>query len=90
MLLTILEMWIASDKSATHIHGIIGDYDACIPMETFQSFLLSLRSQMERLARAEICAKDIIAYQVLWTRYFSRFWYSILLLSPILRPVWHT
>ena len=53
MLLTILELWIACDRSATHIHGILSDYDACIPEGMFQSLLLPFRSQMERLARAE-------------------------------------
>lgn len=53
MLLTILELWIACDRSATHIHGILSDYDACVPEGTFQSLLLPFKSQMERLARAE-------------------------------------
>jgi len=53
MLLTILELWIACDRSATCIHGILSDYDACIPEGMFQSLLLPFRSQMERLARAE-------------------------------------
>lgn len=53
MLLTILELWVACDQSATHIHGILSDYDAYIPEGTFQSLLLPFRSQMERLDRAE-------------------------------------
>ncbi|KAL4901190.1 hypothetical protein BDW74DRAFT_187846 [Aspergillus multicolor] len=42
MYLTILELWIACDKSAVHIHPLIGDYDPHIPMGV-----------LERLARAE-------------------------------------
>ncbi|KAB8229417.1 uncharacterized protein BDW43DRAFT_314998 [Aspergillus alliaceus] len=53
MFLTILELWIACDKSAAHIHMILHDYDTCIPTQVFQSLLLPFRSQMERLARAE-------------------------------------
>ena len=53
MFLTIVELWIACDRSATHIHGILGDYDACIPEGVFQSLLLPFRSQMGRLARVE-------------------------------------
>ena len=53
MLLTILELWIACDRSAIHIHENLSDYDACIPEGIFQSLLLPFRFQMERLARAE-------------------------------------
>lgn len=53
MLLTILELWIACDRSATHIHGMLNDYDPCIPEGMFESLLLPFTSQMERLARAE-------------------------------------
>lgn len=53
MLLTLLELWIACDKSAIHIHKALEDYDACIPIGVFQSLLLPFQSQMIRLARAE-------------------------------------
>ncbi|KAL4737892.1 hypothetical protein BDV11DRAFT_171491 [Aspergillus similis] len=53
MLLTILELWIACDKSAVKLHPLLGDYDTCVPMDLFESLLLPYRSQMERLARAE-------------------------------------
>ena len=56
MLLTILELWIACDKSATHLYGMLSDYDACIPMDTFQSLLLPFHAQMTRLA----CAEDYL------------------------------
>ncbi|KAE8371457.1 hypothetical protein BDV26DRAFT_298782 [Aspergillus bertholletiae] len=53
MFLTILELWIACDKAATHIHGILNDYGSCIPVEIFQSLLLPRQSHMRRLADAE-------------------------------------
>ncbi|KAL2821232.1 hypothetical protein BJX63DRAFT_427905 [Aspergillus granulosus] len=53
MLLTILELWIACDKSAVNAHNILQEYDPCLPVRIFQSLLLPLRSQIERLARAE-------------------------------------
>ncbi|KAB8071219.1 hypothetical protein BDV29DRAFT_159701 [Aspergillus leporis] len=53
MFLTILELWIACDKSTAHIHEILHDYDTCIPTQIFQSLLLPFPSQMARLARAE-------------------------------------
>ena len=53
MLLIILELWIACDKSAINIHPLLADYDPCVPMGMFESLVLPYRSQMERLARAE-------------------------------------
>jgi hypothetical protein len=53
MLLTILELWIACDKSAMYIHPMLNDYDSCIPMDMFESLVVPYRSQMIRLARAE-------------------------------------
>ena len=53
MLLTILELWIACDESATHICNLLSDYDPGIPKEIFQSLVLPFKSQMERLLRAE-------------------------------------
>ncbi|TVY25882.1 hypothetical protein LHYA1_G005662 [Lachnellula hyalina] len=53
MLLTILELWIACDKSAVHICLLLRDYDPEIPGQLLQSLILPLRSQMERLLRAE-------------------------------------
>ncbi|KAL2816576.1 hypothetical protein BDW59DRAFT_166300 [Aspergillus cavernicola] len=58
MLLTILELWIACDKSAVNAHRILSDYDPCIPISMFQSLLLPFQSQMERLARAEEYLND--------------------------------
>lgn len=53
MLLTLLELWIACDKSANCIHSNLHEYDPCIPADIFQSLLLPFQSQMARLARAE-------------------------------------
>lgn len=53
MLLTLLELWIACDKSAIQIHGTLDEYDLCIPADTFQLLLLPFKLQMVRLARAE-------------------------------------
>ncbi|TVY48539.1 hypothetical protein LOCC1_G001313 [Lachnellula occidentalis] len=56
MLLTILELWIACDKSAIHICLLLRDYDPEIPGQLFQSLVLPFRSQMERL----LCAEDYL------------------------------
>lgn len=54
MLLTILELWIACDKAAVNAHPMLGDYSACIPMELFESLVLSQKTQLNRLAHAEM------------------------------------
>ncbi|KAJ9492030.1 hypothetical protein VN97_g1201 [Penicillium thymicola] len=53
MLLTLLELWIACDRSAIRSHAQLKDYDPCIPMGCFNSLLLPFKSQMMRLAQAE-------------------------------------
>ncbi|KAJ5794287.1 hypothetical protein N7457_000886 [Penicillium paradoxum] len=53
MLLTLLELWIACDRSALVAHDFLSDYDACVPADMFQSLLLPVEFQMMRLARAE-------------------------------------
>ncbi|KAJ5556707.1 hypothetical protein N7494_000622 [Penicillium frequentans] len=53
MLLTLLELWIACDKSACHFHSFLDEYEAHIPIGCFQSLLLPFQSQMERLGLAE-------------------------------------
>lgn len=53
MLLTILELWVACDKSATEICGLLRDYDPGIPKEFLESLVLPFKSQMERLLRVE-------------------------------------
>ncbi|KAF9894652.1 hypothetical protein FE257_006540 [Aspergillus nanangensis] len=53
MLLTILELWMACDQSAIHIHPMLGHYDAHIPIHLFESLVLPHLSQLTRLSRAE-------------------------------------
>ena len=53
MLLTILELWIACDESAVHIHPLLRNYDPEVPLHFLQSFVLPFKSQMERLRRVE-------------------------------------
>ncbi|KAJ5948388.1 hypothetical protein N7466_001403 [Penicillium verhagenii] len=53
MLLTILELWVACDKSAVLAHNILREYDPCLPADIFQPLLLPFKSQMLRLSRAE-------------------------------------
>ncbi|OKL58449.1 hypothetical protein UA08_06149 [Talaromyces atroroseus] len=53
MLLTILELWIACDKSAIHLHPMLREYDCSIPMTIYSSLVLPYRSQMIRLEHAE-------------------------------------
>jgi len=53
MLLTIIELWIACDESATSICELLEDYDPGIPHGLFESLVLPFRSQMERLSRAD-------------------------------------
>jgi hypothetical protein len=40
MHLTMLELWIACDKSAIHIHSLLADYDPNIPIGLAESFVL--------------------------------------------------
>ncbi|KAL3475090.1 hypothetical protein BJX99DRAFT_259703 [Aspergillus californicus] len=53
MLLTVLELWVACDKSAVLAHRMLSEYDPCVPFDCFQPLLLPFKSQMLRLAQAE-------------------------------------
>ncbi|KAL3458122.1 hypothetical protein BJX64DRAFT_292482 [Aspergillus heterothallicus] len=53
MLLTFLELWIACDRVASSFYPMLVEYNCYIPMREFESPVLSYRSQLERLARAE-------------------------------------
>lgn len=53
MLLTILELWIACDRSAVHICELLKDYDPGVPSGPFESLVLPFKNQMERLLHAE-------------------------------------
>ncbi|KAG6036493.1 hypothetical protein E4U41_005708 [Claviceps citrina] len=53
MFLTIMELWVACDRSASHHHPLLLDYDPKVPQELLQSLMLPLKCQMQRLARVE-------------------------------------
>jgi hypothetical protein len=53
MYLTIMELWVACDKSACHIYPLVSEYDPEIPMELLQSVLLPFQYQMRRLSIVE-------------------------------------
>lgn len=53
MILTILELWVACDESATKICEILKHYGPGIYQTNFQGLVLPFKSQMERLLRAE-------------------------------------
>ncbi|KAL2845028.1 hypothetical protein BJY01DRAFT_247849 [Aspergillus pseudoustus] len=53
MLLTVLELWVACDKSAVLAHNMLSEYDSCVPLDCFQPLLLPFKSQILRLAQAE-------------------------------------
>ncbi|KAF2745418.1 hypothetical protein M011DRAFT_478936 [Sporormia fimetaria CBS 119925] len=58
MYLTIFELYVACDKSACHIHALLKDYDAEIPLEQLQSLLLPRKSQLKRLSEVEAYVKS--------------------------------
>ena len=53
MFLTIMELWIACDKSACMLHRLLADYDPEIPVELLRSLVLPFQCQMKRLSDAE-------------------------------------
>ncbi|KAJ5925771.1 hypothetical protein N7454_007281 [Penicillium verhagenii] len=53
MLLTILELWIACDKSAVLANDLLTEYDPCLPVDILQQLLLPFKSHVLRLSRAE-------------------------------------
>lgn len=53
MILTIVELWVACDKTATSICPLLGDYDPGVPQQLLHSLLLPFKSQMERLHSIE-------------------------------------
>ncbi|KAJ6020467.1 hypothetical protein N7540_005971 [Penicillium herquei] len=58
MLLTLLELWMACDKTAIRLHSLLAEYDPCIPADVFQCLLLPFKSQMDRLTKAEDYLSD--------------------------------
>jgi hypothetical protein len=53
MYLTILELWIACDKSACHIYSLLTSYQPDVPLDECQCLVLPLKRQMERLCEVE-------------------------------------
>uniref|UniRef100_A0A8H7NEB3 DUF6606 domain-containing protein n=1 Tax=Bionectria ochroleuca TaxID=29856 RepID=A0A8H7NEB3_BIOOC len=53
MLLILLELWVACDKSAVAIYPLSLDYDPEVPVEICSSLLLRFRSHMKRLSAVE-------------------------------------
>ncbi|KAJ2966920.1 hypothetical protein NQ176_g9917 [Zarea fungicola] len=58
MVLTVMELWVACDRSACSQNALLLDYDHEIPGELLQSLILSFRIDMERLHRVEMYLKD--------------------------------
>ncbi|KAI1759163.1 hypothetical protein GGR53DRAFT_524076 [Hypoxylon sp. FL1150] len=53
MILTILELWVASDMSAIQNHRLLIKYDPEVPKDLLQNLNLPLMSQMVRLMKIE-------------------------------------
>lgn len=53
MILTLVELWIACDKSAIVVHPQLADYDNEVPEGIFCSLLFRLGKDLARLYRAE-------------------------------------
>lgn len=58
MLLTLLELWIACDKSALELLPMLGDYDPGVQLEMLQSLVLPLMEHMVRLLDVEKYLQD--------------------------------
>ncbi|KAI9048432.1 hypothetical protein LZ554_007268 [Drepanopeziza brunnea f. sp. 'monogermtubi'] len=67
MLLTLLELWVASDKSATKICCLLSDYDPGVPQQLLESLVLPFRSQMARLS----CMEDYLSERRSHAKYLS-------------------
>ncbi|KAI0458811.1 hypothetical protein F5B21DRAFT_369579 [Xylaria acuta] len=53
MLLTIMQLWVALDKSAINCCNLLGDYATGFPAELLQKLVLAKKWQMERLHSIE-------------------------------------
>ncbi|KAM3067027.1 hypothetical protein ACMFMG_011809 [Clarireedia jacksonii] len=53
MLLTVMELWVACDKSASALYTFFSDYSPEVPIELLQSMILPFKNQMERLSKVE-------------------------------------
>ncbi|PHH78115.1 hypothetical protein CDD80_7355 [Ophiocordyceps camponoti-rufipedis] len=53
MILTVTQLWIACDKSATRLHPLLLDWDHDIPTDFFQDLSFKLHRDMQRLFDCE-------------------------------------
>jgi hypothetical protein len=53
MLLTVMDLWVALDKCATHQCLLLKDYDSGFPPSLFDPLLLPKKIQLERLVRVK-------------------------------------
>ena len=58
MVLTVMEMWVACDRSACSQNALLLDYDHEIPGELLQSLILPFKNDMQRLHHVEVYLKD--------------------------------
>ncbi|KAK7985571.1 hypothetical protein PG988_003193 [Apiospora saccharicola] len=75
MLLTVLEIWIALDKSATNFIPLMRQYRPQIPINLFKGLLLGQMRDMERLFQAEnyVLGRDEAAARLNKPSIFSSF-----------------
>lgn len=58
MILTVLELWIALDKAAIELHGLLSKYHPGIELGLLENLHLPLKKQMERLLEVERYLED--------------------------------
>jgi hypothetical protein len=58
MYLSLLELWVASDKSACTLHPLLCQYDPELRLQELQCLVLPLKSQRERLVNVESYVKS--------------------------------
>jgi hypothetical protein len=58
MYLCIFELWIACDKSACHLHPLLGEYDPELQLDQLQALSLPHKSHLVRLSRIEQYVQD--------------------------------
>ena len=61
MYLTVLELWIACDKSACEIFPLLRDYSPEVDLKLLQCLILPFKSQMQRLLKIEIYVQSRIS-----------------------------
>ncbi|KAL5400438.1 hypothetical protein PMIN03_012373 [Paraphaeosphaeria minitans] len=53
MYMTLLELWVACDKSACHIYPLLTTYQPVVPLDETQCLTLPRKREMERLSEVE-------------------------------------